>query len=105
MSEVHRLARGVGSDYVRLMADTMHIHTNGEDVAETIREYATEIAELHLRDTNSTPPGQGSIDFNPVLKVVREKFGGLTCLEYQPSLDSHVDFIRALKATKVISAV
>ena len=104
VSEVHRLACSVDSDYVRPMADTMHIHANGEDVAETIREYATEIAELHLRDTNSTPPGQGGIDFNPVLKVVREKFRGLTCLEYRPSLDSRADFIRALKATKVISA-
>jgi len=53
------------------MADTMHIHANGKNVAETIREYASEIMELHLRDTNSTPPEQGSIDFGPVLKIVR----------------------------------
>lgn len=82
----------------------MHIHANEKNVAETIREYASEIMELHLRDTNSTPPEQGSIDFGPVLKIVREKFRGLTCLEYQPSVNPQVDFTHALEATKIISA-
>jgi len=104
VSEVCSLVHDVGSDHVRLMADTMHIHANGENVAETIGKYATEIMELQLRDTNSRPPGQGSIDFGPVLKVAREKFRGLTCLEYQPGLDSQADFARALEVTKVISA-
>ncbi len=104
ISEVYDLVQDVGSDHVRLMADTMHIHANEEDVAETIRKYAAEIMELQLRDTDSRPPGQGSIDFGPVLKVVREKFRGLTCLEYQPGLDSQADFARALEVTKVISA-
>ena len=105
VSEVCSLVHDVGSDHVRLMVDTMHIHTNGENVAETIRKFATEIMELQLRDTNSRPPGQGSIDFGPVLKVVREKFRGLTCLEYQPSSDPYADFANALEAVKSISAV
>ena len=94
----------VDSDYVRLMTDTMHIHANGENVVETIRKYATEIMELQLRDTNSRPPGLGGIDFGSVLKVVREKFKGLTCLEYQPSSDPYADFANALEAVKTISA-
>jgi sugar phosphate isomerase/epimerase len=103
--EVCNLVRDVGSGHVRLMADTMHIHTNGENVAETIRKYATEIMELQLRDTNSRPPGKGSIDFGPVLKVVREKFKGLICLEYHPSSDPHADFNSALEAVRTISGV
>ncbi len=102
--EIYQLVRDVGSDHVRLMADTMHIHANGKNVAETISEYATEIMELHLRDTNSTPPGRGSIDFSPVLKAVPEEFRGLTCLEYQPGLNPQSDFTQALEATKIISA-
>ncbi|MCS4542125.1 MAG: sugar phosphate isomerase/epimerase [Euryarchaeota archaeon] len=106
ISEVYRFVHDLGSDHVRLMADTMHIHANGENVAETIREYATEIAELHLHDTNSKPPGQGSIDFDPILKVVREKFKELICLEYRPSLDPYADFINTYEVvTKIISAV
>jgi sugar phosphate isomerase/epimerase len=106
VSEVYRLVHDIGSDHVCLMADTMHIHANGENVAETIKKYATEIAELQLRDTNSRPPGQGDIDFNQALKVVREKFKGPTCLEYQPGLDPRSDFAEAYEfVTKIISAV
>jgi len=105
ISEVYDLVQDVGSDHVRLMADTMHIHANGEDVVETIREYAAEIMELQLRDTDSKPPGQGNIDFAPVLKVVREKFKGLTCLEYQPGLDPHADFTKALDTMAKITSV
>ena len=104
VSEVCSLIHDVDSDYVRLMTDTMHIHANGENVVETIRKYATEIMELQLRDTNSRPPGLGGIDFGSVLKVVREKFKGLICLEYQPSSDPYADFANALEAVKTISA-
>lgn len=103
VSEIYSLVHDVGSDNVRLMVDTMHIHSDGENVAGTIRKYATEIMELQLRDTNSRPPGEGSIDFASVLKVVREKFRGLTCLEYKPSPDPKTDFIKALETTKIIS--
>lgn len=105
ISEVYGLVQDVGSEHVRLMADTMHIHANRENVVEVIGKYATDIMELQLRDTNSRPPGQGKIDFAPVLKVVREKFKGLTCLEYQPSSDPYADFASALDAVKSISAV
>ena len=105
ISEVYGLVQDVGSDHVRLMADTMHIHTNGENVAEAIGKYATEIMELQLRDTDSRPPGQGGINFGPVLKVVREKFKGLICLEYQPGSDPYADFASALDAVKSIYAV
>jgi len=104
VSGVHRLVQYVGSAHVRLMADTMHIHANGENVAEVVGKYASEITELQLRDTDSRPPGQGKIDFAPVLKVVREKFKWLVCLEYQPGPDSLADFASAIETTKIISA-
>lgn len=105
ISEVYDLVQDVGSDHVRLMADTMHIHANGENVAEVIGKYAEDIMELQLRDTDSKPPGQGKIDFASVLRVVRRKFKGLICLEYQPGPDPYADFASALDAVKSISAV
>jgi len=95
MSEVCSLVRRVGSDHVRPMADTMHIHDNGEDVVEVLRVYASELVELQLRDTDSKPPGQGIIDFASVLRIARERFRGLTCLEYVPSSDPRADFVGA----------
>ncbi len=93
--EVLQLVREVRSEFVRLMIDTMHVHSNGQDPAEVIEELPPEISEIQLRDTDSKPPGQGSIDFAPLLKVVREKFKGLLCLEYRPGSDSHADFVDA----------
>jgi sugar phosphate isomerase/epimerase len=106
MFEVYELVRDVGSDHVRMMADTMHIFNNGEDVAETIGKYAIEIMEIQLRDTDSRPPGKGNVDFGPVSKVIREKFNGLTCLEYHPGPNPRADFDDALEfVTQTIFAV
>lgn len=97
VSDVYKLVQDVGSDNVRLMADTMHIHDNGDNVGEVVRKYSKELMELQLRDTGSRPPGLGTIDFDPVLKVVRGKFKGLICLEYGPGPDPSADFNHALK--------
>lgn len=104
--EVHSLVRDVGSSHVRLMADTMHIHNNEGDVAGVVRKYFAEISELQLRDTNSRPPGQGSVNFTPLLKIIRKKFRGLICLEYKPSSNPSSDFDQACKfVADFISAV
>ncbi len=106
VAEVHRLVRDVGSSHVRLMVDTMHVHDNGENVAEVVREYFSEISELQLRDTGSKVPGQGSINFASLLKVIREKFEGLVCLEYRPGPNPSSDFDQARKfVAGLISAV
>lgn len=98
--EVLQLIREVRSERVRLMVDTMHVYSNGQDPAEVIGRLLPEISEIQLRDTDSKPPGQGSIDFAPVLGVVREKFKGLLCLEYRPGSDPPADFINACGAIK-----
>lgn len=95
MSDVYDLIREVDSTHVRLMADTMHIHDNEDDIYDVIAEYIDEISELQLRDTDSRPPGQGSIDFEKVMKAVEKKFNGLLCLEYKPGLNPNTDFIQA----------
>jgi sugar phosphate isomerase/epimerase len=100
VSDVYKLVQDVGSDNVRLMADTMHVHDNGDNVGEIVRKYSREFMELQLRDTGSRPPGLGTIDFEPVLKVVRGKFSGLTCLEYRPGPNPSADFEHALKFVK-----
>jgi sugar phosphate isomerase/epimerase len=105
VSDVHKLVQDVGSGNVRLMADTMHIHDNGDNVGEVVRKYSTELMELQLRDTDSKPPGLGTIDFAPVLKIVRGKFKGLTCLEYSPGPDPSADFSHALKFVSGVISV
>ena len=104
VSDVCNLVHKVGSEYVRPMADTMHINDNGEDVADMVGKHAEELAELQLRDVDSKPPGRGNIDFESVLKAARGKFKGLICLEYRPGPDPYTDFTWACKfVNKLIS--
>jgi len=95
MSDVYDLIREVDSAHVCLMADTMHIHDNGDEICDVIAKYIDEISELQLRDTDSRPPGKGNIDFEKAMKVIGKKFKGLICLEYKPSPDLKMDFIQA----------
>ncbi|MEM3514538.1 MAG: sugar phosphate isomerase/epimerase [Candidatus Hadarchaeum sp.] len=97
MSEVHGLISELGMEHLRLMADTMHIHDNGDDVVEVVARYVDEISELQLRDTGSRPPGQGAIDFSSLMDVVVKKFKGLLCLEYKPGTNLRKDFDHACK--------
>ncbi len=98
--EIFQLVKEVESERVRLMIDTMHVHSNGQDPAEVIEELAPEISEIQLRDTGSRPPGQGDIDFDSVLEAIRKRFGKLLCLEYRPGSDPYADFISALEILK-----
>lgn len=92
--DVRDLIDEVSMAHVRLMADTMHIHDNGDDVYDTLAGNIGEISELQLRDTDSRPPGEGSLDFGKVMKIVL-KFDGLLCMEYKPGPNSSAQFIRA----------
>jgi len=91
VEDVCNLIKKVGSEYVRPMADTMHIKDNGEDVPKVVGKHARQLAELQLRDIDSKPPGRGSIDFGSVLKSIKGKFKGLICLEYRPGPNPYAD--------------
>lgn len=91
VEDVCDLVRNVGSEYVRPMADTMHISDNEEMVANVVGKHARGLTELQLRDIESKPPGRGSIDFKSVLKAIKGKFKGLICLEYRPGPNPYAD--------------
>jgi sugar phosphate isomerase/epimerase len=99
LREVVALVRDIDRENVYAMADTMHLYDAGEDVAEVIAEYGAEIAELHLKDTESLPPGKGSINFE---QVFAQELNAEVCLEYRSSgeeaLREVVSFIRSLLA-------
>ncbi len=93
-SDILGLIRELGMTHVCLMADTMHIHDNGDDVYATLARHAADISELQLRDTDSKPPGRGRLDFAKVMEKAG-KFHGLLCIEYKPSKNPGAEFIRA----------
>lgn len=93
--EVLDLVREVNSENVKLMIDTMHAGSGDLRVERAIEELAHELSEIQLRDTDSRPPGGGTLEFGSILRTVREEFNGLLCLEYHPGSDPEGDFMRA----------
>jgi sugar phosphate isomerase/epimerase len=96
VSDISQLIRKSISENLRLLIDTMHVESCGENPAEIIRIYSGEAEEVQLRDTDSKPPGKGKIDFEAVLASL-QRFQGLVCLEYKPGQDPLADFELACK--------
>lgn len=96
-SDVHRLIKEVAVSNVRLLVDTMHVHSSGEDPAQIIEMYAEDLGEVQLRDRGSKPPGKGEIDFAKIIEAIHKKYRGLVCLEYKPGSDPEADFDHAHK--------
>ncbi len=99
-SEVHELVKELALSNVGLLVDTMHVFSGGEDPAVVIENCLRGVNEIQLRDTDSMPPGGGTIEFGKIVKIVKKKFRGLVCIEYKPGKDPNADFELALKTCK-----
>jgi len=103
LSDVVDLVERVDSDFVRPMADTMHIHDNGDPVHGVIAGNLHLLSEVQLRDTDSLPPGAGGLDFKPVAELLK-RYRGLVCVEYKPRKNPKSDFELALRTMKSLTA-
>ncbi len=99
-SDVHSLVKELALSNVRLLIDTMHVFSAGEDPASVIEGCLGNIGEIQLRGTDSKPPASGAIDFDRIVRIIRKKFRGLACLEYKPGEDPDADFELALSTCK-----
>ncbi len=79
LTEVAGLIAEIDRDNIGLAADTWHIKESTVDVADTLNELDTEVVEIHLRDTDSKPPGNGTMDFKKILGASSPR---LMCLEF-----------------------
>ena len=92
--EVERLMKGTDPEYVSLLYDTGHFAYCGADPLEMVKKYADRIKHVHLKDIRPevvrrvkeeglsfldgvragafTVPGDGSIDFVPIFRVLEE---------------------------------
>jgi sugar phosphate isomerase/epimerase len=74
-----------------MAGDTCHAFEAGDD----IKDYRRSLAELHLKDTDSKPPGKGVLDFRRILKKPWRQL----CLEYNGNgryLETSLRFLRSL---------
>lgn len=95
LAEVRKLVKAIDRENVCLAADTCHIYDSGENVADVLKKFRDEILELHLKDSDSLPPGRGKINFKKILKICKNS---LLCLEYKS--DSKKDLEDSLKHLK-----
>jgi len=66
------LWEAVGLDRGGVMGDTFHMNIEEDDIAAAIRRTGGTLNHVHLADSNRAAPGQGHIDFVPVLEALAE---------------------------------
>lgn len=76
LAEVSSFIASLDLENTALAADTCHAFDAGEDVLAL----KSQITELHLKDSGGRPPGEGLVNFAPILKGHRWP---QVCLEYR----------------------
>jgi sugar phosphate isomerase/epimerase len=109
LDRAEQLRQAVGSDRVALMADLFHMNIEEDDVVDSVRAHAAQIAHVHLADSNRREPGRGHTDFAGVLAALDETgYAGALTMEFLPptanpylaaSLDVPADVKRELAAS------
>ncbi|HEU4656350.1 MAG TPA: sugar phosphate isomerase/epimerase family protein [Capillimicrobium sp.] len=75
----------VGLDRGGVMGDTFHMNIEEDDIAAAIRRTGPTLNHVHLADSNRAAPGEGHIDFVPVLEALAEVgYGGYLSFELLP---------------------
>ncbi len=66
------LIQRVDSPSVRLHLDVKAMSTDVEPYAQLIRRYSPWLEHFHANDPNRQGPGMGDVDFEPILRALRE---------------------------------
>mgnify|MGYP001293775269 CR=1 FL=1 len=68
------------------MLDTFHMNIEDASLPESIRLIGDRLYNVHFADSNRAAPGQGHIDFLPVLQALKDiSYGGFISLELIPA--------------------
>lgn len=66
------LTRRLGSPWVGAMVDTYHMDLEGQDAVDEFRGCQDQLMLVHLSDRKRTLPGEGGIDFAPLLRYAED---------------------------------
>lgn len=90
VAEGARIADAIGSPALRTMLDCAHASYETRPIAELIAGYVASghIAHIHANDPNRRGPGQGALDFKPIIAAIKASgFDGTIGVEpfvYEP---------------------
>lgn len=79
------MSEEVGMDNVKLMFDTYHAIYRNEVPSDYVYRMADKLHHVHIADKDRLPPGQGSCNFESVLRALKE-------IDYQGYLSMEVGF-------------
>jgi len=70
---------------VRILADTFHMNIEDRDLAGAVRSCGSRLGHVHFADSNRWAPGQGHIDFAPILAALEGiNYSGYLSAEIMP---------------------
>lgn len=72
VAEVRSLIGRIGSPAIKPMVDTIHMNIEERSLTQPILECGTQLAHVHLCESNGSHFGTGHIDFASVLRVLDE---------------------------------
>lgn len=92
LNESARMWRETGLSNGGIMADTFHMNIEETSIPEAIRDAGDLLNHVHLSDSNRLAPGLGHVDFEEVLKALREVgYRGDLAYELIPSVPNLLD--------------
>jgi sugar phosphate isomerase/epimerase len=81
-----RMVDEVDNPGIGVMADTFHMSIEDKDIPGAIRSAGKRLAHVHLADSNRAAPGEGFLDFTPIVEAIRDvNYQGVCSFELLPA--------------------
>ena len=95
------LAEDVGGD-CGVCLDIFHMNIEEADWAAAIRDAGDKLVDFHVADNNRMPPGQGAIDWEPLVRTLEDVgYDGYLTVEFVATVDrSRISERRRRSATR-----
>lgn len=82
LEQAHTLCEKVDMESVKFMADLFHMGIEEQNSVTALKSTHSQLAHMHLADSNRFEPGQGHTDFAPIIDALEEiNFEGYLALE------------------------
>ena len=79
-----------------LMGDLFHMNIDESDMAQAIRDAGSKLIHIHFADSNRAAPGQGHLDFLPMMQALKDiDYGGYIAFELLPASNDPFGTLKA----------
>lgn len=81
-----RMVQDINLENIGVMGDTYHMNIEEVNIGDAIRSLGDKLYYLHIADSNRAAPGRGHIDFNEVVRALRDiNYDGWIAMELLPA--------------------